>query len=418
MTWRYLTAVLLAALVLGPAVCRADETSAQPAAAEAAAGPIEYVPLDAPDGMSQAVIVEGRPLVHTRQLLPLDAAGNLVGDGSVDEQIEQVLDNLDAVLKDAGSELEMLVRLHVYALNPSTIVRVRELLSKRLPPAVRPAITSVLTPLPRRGAVVAVDAVAAGTRGPDYVWLHRSDAVAGDAYCADAAVMPALPWGGVAYLSGVPEDGGLTESAVDRAMTKLMTLLGQLELGPQHVVQVKVFLRPVTTADAVLRELRKFFPEQAIPPVVFVEWLASVRIEIEMIAHLPPSREEHKAVEYFTPPEVRPSHIFSRAALVRTDRQIYISGQYAREPSRGELQALHVFDQLQEILDQTGSDMRHLVKATYYTADHDASRWVDRTRPNVFAPDRPPAASKAMVHAVGMEGRTMTIDMIAVEREN
>jgi hypothetical protein len=33
----------------------------------------------------------------------------------------------------------------------------------------------------------------------------------------------------------------------------------------------------------------------------------------------------------------------------------------------------------------------------------------------VFDPDRPPAASKVMVHAVGMEGRTMTIDMIAVE---
>ncbi len=412
MTWRYLTAFLLAASMFGPAFCRADEASPEPADAAAADLPIEYVPLDAPDGMSQAVIVEGRPLVHTRQLLPLDSAGNLVGEGAVDAQIEQVLDNLDAVLKDAGSGLEMLVRLHVYALAPSTTVRVRELLGKRLPPAVRPAITSVLTPLPRRGAVVAVDAVAAGARSPDYVSLHRSDAVAGNEHYADAAVMPA---GGVAYLSGIPEDGGLTESAVDRAMAQLVAMLGQLELGPQHVVQVKVFLRPITSAEEVLRELRKFFPEQQTPPVVFVEWLASVPIEIEVIAHLPPSRERHEAVEYFTPPEVRPSPVFSRAALVRTDRRIYISGQYAREPSRGEPQALHVFDQLQEILDKTGSDVRHLVKATYYTADHDASRWVDRTRPNVFDPLRPPAASKAMVHAVGMEGRTMTIDMIAVE---
>ena len=34
--------------------------------------------------------------------------------------------------------------------------------------------------------------------------------------------------------------------------------------------------------------------------------------------------------------------------------------------------------------------------------------------PLVFDPERPPAASKVMVHGVGMEGRTMTVDMIAV----
>ena len=58
--------------------------------------------------------------------------------------------------------------------------------------------------------------------------------------------------------------------------------------------------------------------------------------------------------------------------------------------------------------------MRHLVKATYYVSDDDAARWVDRTRPPVFDPIRPPAASKMMVHGMGVLGRTMTVDMIAV----
>ena len=40
-------------------------------------------------GTSQAVIVAGLPLVHTRQLLPLDSQGKLVGEGSADQQIEQ-----------------------------------------------------------------------------------------------------------------------------------------------------------------------------------------------------------------------------------------------------------------------------------------------------------------------------------------
>lgn len=414
MNWRSLTAALLAACIFGLAPCGAAQESTAPAPGQSAEPSLQYVTLDAPEGMSQAVIVQGYPLVHTRQLLPVDAAGTLVGQDSIDQQVEQVLANLEAVLEDCGADLNKLVRLNIYALAPTTIPRVRALLSKRVDPAVRPAITSVLTPLPLRGAMVALDAVAAGTESGENVVLKRCETVYGDPHRADATI---LPRGGATYVSGQPDDGGLTESAVVSTMSKLMRTLGHLGLPPTQVVQVKVFLRPVTAADEVLSEIQKFFPDQAMPPVVFVEWLASVPIEIEMIAQLPSSGEGAEALEFYTPPEVRPSHTFSRVALVRTDKQIYISGQYANKPSRGEPQAKYVFAQLQEILDQTGSDMRHLAKAMYYVCDDDAARWIDRTRPTVFDPNRPPAASKVMVHAVGMEGRTMTVDMIAVEKD-
>ena len=48
-------------------------------------------------------------------------------------------------------------------------------------------------------------------------------------------------------------------------------------------------------------------------------------------------------------------------------------------------------------------------------SDDDAARWIDKTRFKVFDEKRPPAASKLMVHGVGLAGRTMTVDMIAVE---
>ena len=382
------------------------------AAAQDASGPsVRYLPLDAPAGMSQAVIVQGLPLVHTRQLLPLDREGKVVGEGSADQQIEQVLNNLEAVLKDSGSGMEKLVRVNVYALSAATASGFREHLSKRLDAAVRPAITSVLTPLTHRKALVAVDAVAAAADHGKAVVLKRTSSAAANAECADAAV---LPRGGVAYLSGQPDEGGLAESAVTRSMSNLMKTLGHLKLSPQHVVQVKVFLRPVTSAEEVLREVQKFFPNQVTPPVVFVEWLAAVPVEIEMIAQFPLSGKPAEPVVYFTPPEVRPSNTFSKVALLQTERQIYISGLYARVPSRGEPQAVYLFEQLQEILTKAGSDMRHLVKATYYVSDDDAARWIDRTRPRFYDPTCPPAASKIMVHAVGQAGRTLTMDMIAV----
>ena len=77
-----------------------------------------------------------------------------------------------------------------------------------------------------------------------------------------------------------------------------------------------------------------------------------------------------------------------------------------------------MFAQLQEILQQTGSDMQHLAKATYYTFDDDAGRGFDRVRFQLYDPQSPPAASKVMVYGVGKSDRSLTMDMIAVGTED
>jgi len=412
MTWRSIPTLAIACCVSLAADCPAQEgRDSEPQ--------IQYIALegtsDSPQGMFRtAVVVDKMPLVHTSQLFPLDADGELVGEGLADKQIEQVLANLESVLQDSGSEMAKLVRVNVYASSTSIVKGFHQELSKRLGPNIRPAITSVLTPLPHRGVMVAADAVAGAADSGEAVMLKRCKSVAGNDQCADAAILPA---GGIAYLSGHPEGFDLTMLPTTKSMTRLMKTLGQLKLAPEHVVQVKVFVNPITASEKVLREVQAFFPDQLAPPVVFVEWLASVPVEIEMIAHLPSSDGPAEPVKYFDPPEFRPSNTFSRVALMQADRQIYIAGLYANQPSRGQPQADLLFGQLDDVLKKTGSDMRHLVKATYYVSDDDAARWVDRTRPKVFDPDRPPAASKLMVHGVGHPQRTITIDMIAAEAE-
>ncbi|MCC6492282.1 MAG: RidA family protein [Pirellulales bacterium] len=375
---------------------------------------IEYVALDAPPGTSRAVIVDGSALAHTRQLLPLDREGRLVGVGSVEKQIAQVLDNLQAVLQQAGSDLDRLVRVNVYALSPATAELVREQLNKRLSESVRPALTSVLTPLPHREALVAIDAVATAPSKGEQVGLVRCEAVAGEAEAADVGM---LPRGSAAYISGVPAEGGLTESAVDGSMAGLLKMLEDLKLSTDNVVHIKVFLRPASSADDVRQKLRAYFPDRPLPPVAFVEWLAPPPVEIELVAQLPESGEDAPRIEYFDPPEVLPMQIFCRATLVRAGRQIYVGGLFAREPGNGQAQALDVFDQLQSILDRTGSDLRHLAKGTYYVSDDDSARGMDRARLWLYDQDRPPAASKCMVHGVGQPDRTLTMDMIAIDAE-
>ena len=75
-----------------------------------------------------------------------------------------MLSNLDAVLKDAGSGLDKLVRVNVYALSPSTVNRRARSVEQAVGCDGAPAVTSILTPMTHRKALVAVDAVAAGGR--------------------------------------------------------------------------------------------------------------------------------------------------------------------------------------------------------------------------------------------------------------
>ena len=163
--------------------------------------------------------------------------------------------------------------------------------------------------------------------------------------------------------------------------------------------------------------MKRSFPGQLTPPVVFVEWIASVPVEVELVARLPVTDEPAETVEYYNPPEMKPSPTFSRAALVRTERQIFISSLSARAAGAGEAQARDVFTQLETILSATGSNLRHLAKATYYVSDDDASSALNKLREEIYDPQRPPAASKVTVHGVGQPDRTLTIDVIAVEPE-
>ncbi len=89
-----------------------------------------------------------------------------------------------------------------------------------------------------------------------------------------------------------------------------------------------------------------------------------------------------------------------------------MSGLYGEsaDPVR---QVDEMFAALQRQLDQTGSDIRHLVKATYYVADPAADERINTIRPTIYDPAHPPAASKLVVRGTGRTGKGSTFDMIA-----
>jgi enamine deaminase RidA (YjgF/YER057c/UK114 family) len=203
-----------------------------------------------------------------------------------------------------------------------------------------------------------------------------------------------------------------------------------LERGPEHVVQVKAFVHPVGKREEVQREIVAFFGKVAVPPIVLVEWTFKDSIEIELVVAGAPARasrererpeasrerqrpEATSAVDYLTPPGMTASPIYCRVCRINHGKRVYIGGLYGAGDT-GAGQVKDIFAQLGALLKKTGSDFRHLAKATYYVSTDDASKQLNVLRPNYYDPKRPPAASKAPVRGVGQKGRGIAIDMIAV----
>jgi len=367
-----------------------------------------------PEGFAQAVVTVGLPLLFSRQLLPINAKGHLVqgndAEDSAKVQAQQLVENLDILLSETGSDWEKLVRIHAYVKDPKTGELLIQSLLARIKEDSRPAFTLVETPLPLAEAGMALDVVAITSENPGEMRLLRCPSLWGEEGFADVAMVPP---GELVFFSGYPERGEPKE-ATAKVLSGLMQMAEQLSVTTSKVAQLKVFAQPVGLAEVVKDQLRGLFTNQLVPPVIFVEWIASAPVEIEMVAfrEANTTRREEKLV-FYNPPGTKPSPTFSRATVLGRSELIFVSGLWASEAVDGATEVRHIFGQLEEILKTVSSDMRHLVKATYYVSGKDASAALDKLRPEYFELGKAPAASKATVHGVGKTGRTITLDMIA-----
>ncbi|MGW6026087.1 RidA family protein [Streptomyces sp. NPDC055099] len=92
-----------------------------------------------PPGYAHAALVEaGTTLAFMAGSVPLDPEGNLVGEGDVARQTEQVIANLDEALRAIGSDLTQVVASTVYVVSEAPgplseaweVIRASDLLAK------------------------------------------------------------------------------------------------------------------------------------------------------------------------------------------------------------------------------------------------------------------------------------------------
>ena len=328
-----------------------------------------------------SVVPESAELVHTGQILLSDDTENAT----------MVLAAVKRIVGEFGGDAARLVRVNVVASTQDVADQARESLA-----GIRAPITFVIGALPH-GRKLGIDAVAPVTKKPSEATSAASVLRAG----------PRL------YVSGQAEKAATPAEAAAKTIESLVKTIEELGSNKSAVVQAKCFLTPMSAAPDVMDEFAKVFGKQKLP-LVFVEWKSDLPIEIELIAAAPPADASAPAVEYLAPLGMKPSPLFARVVRVNRGDLFYTACLYAEKPGTGEEQVLSVFDQLQRILNDTGSDMKHLAKATYYVGDDDASKQLNALRPKFYDPRRPPAASKAVVNGVGMKERSVSIDMIGV----
>jgi enamine deaminase RidA (YjgF/YER057c/UK114 family) len=359
-------------------------------------------------GGAQAVVVNDVALFLTSQMLPLDFDGKLVGVNAT-EQAGMVLNNLGMLTNRLDSrDVSRLVKLNVYVPSEAVAKELRPFLRTQFRTQERPAISLVQTRLHRPEVLVTMDAVIIAHRPDQHTlkevfinnWHENKTAI--------------LPRGPRVYVSGQAEKGMDLAESTTRTLQSLTQTLQHLGSELKDVAQLKCFLTPMADVARVEAEVAKFFAPGSVPPCVFVEWQSTLPIEIELVAVARPKEGPQPPLEFLTPPGMTSSPVFCRAVRVNDPRTIFVSGLFAREAGDGAAQVNDVFAQLQEILNASGSDWRHLAKATYYVSDEDASMKLNELRPKFYDPSRPPAASKAQVFGVGVANRSLTLDMIAV----
>jgi len=381
--------------------CKSDETPvpAPPPAEEQPPDILESIRPDPATGLAEAVIVKGRnaPLVFTDQIRPRNPSE------SVSKQLSDVIHQLGENLAAAKSGWGALVRMHFYVRTDAVADEIRKVLARAFKDVHKPAATFVRGELEFPEVAFVLDVVSLSGEVGHAAAIRRTP----------RAVV--LPPGPLLYISGEAV-GGAIEEATGNTLAALEATLKFAGCDWPDVAQLKSFVAPMTAVDTVRSAISRYLAGRPIPMLVFVEWKAtSSPIEIELVAAVPKARGDAmtQTVEHLNPPSVTtPSKVFSRAAMVKTDRLIYTSGYYGDGPDTG-ARIRDIFTKLRALAEQAGGNLEHLVKATYYVNDAESSKLLNDIRPEFYSPQRPPAASKAIVQGVGRDGRNITIDMIA-----
>ena len=365
-----------------------------------AADPLRRFGIDPVTGMSEAVVVEDTATWYTSRIVAAPDAHKLRPAGLV-EQVHSVLKQVDHVLGRAAGGNSQVIRLNISLANADAGPLVRQELEAHFPVERRPVVTMTGSLMPEADVLITVDAVGVLKEpvAPEFRELARQGA--------------ACPAGPKVYISGKAASGDLATGTRD-TLRQIDDNLKFLGLQKSDIVQLRAFIMPVAEIEAFHDEVRRYLGDVPVPAVTFTHWISSgYLVEIEAVVKDTSGRPA-KDMEFITPPGETASPVFCRVVRVPAGPLIYTTGLTGDAGTDSKAQVSRIFERLRPLLEDSHSDLRHLAKATYFCADDASSTALNTLRPTLYDPDRPPAASKAIVPHLGLPDRSITLDLIAV----
>ena len=114
-----------------------------------------------PTGYTHVVESTAKRMVFISGQVPLDLSGNLVGEGDMGAQAEQVFGNLMAALDSVGATFEDVVKFTFFLVDIGQLPAVRAVRDRYVNPAKLPASSAVeVRALFRPGILLEVEAIA------------------------------------------------------------------------------------------------------------------------------------------------------------------------------------------------------------------------------------------------------------------
>ncbi len=114
----------------------------------------------APVGPYNQAVKAGGRLFCSGQIALDPRTGTLVGEGDVERETRQVLDNLEAVLAEAGVSTKQVVRTTVFLTDLGDFATVNAIYAERFGAGVAPARACVQVAALPKGARVEIDCIA------------------------------------------------------------------------------------------------------------------------------------------------------------------------------------------------------------------------------------------------------------------
>ncbi len=107
---------------------------------------------------SQAIRANG--FIFVSGQIPLNPTTQQIVDGGIAAQTEQVIANLEAILKAAGSGLDKVVRTSVYLKNMNDFAAMNEVYARFFPPPRCPARSTIEAARLPKDVLIEIDAIA------------------------------------------------------------------------------------------------------------------------------------------------------------------------------------------------------------------------------------------------------------------